>query len=622
MAQGRILLSIDEIMNGDFPTVQVIITALNAQGIPIEDLTPGNFSLSEAGREVTNLVVTPIFEHPLDIALVLDTSATMAYGEKPTAMENIAQAAREFIDSLAAEDQVALIAFSNDVRILQDLNADKSVLPAHLNSLIPQGNSALNDALTTALNLFKDRAKRPVIILLTDGFDSGISDATFEEVIKQADEQNVVVYPVGWRAARGSELQKLAELTFGRLQYLDEPNPGLSWFQAAFSSISKSLHTLRLQYKIEYLSSLLADGAEYELVVKVDYLGDHVEQSRRFTTLGRMVKVSLPDYIDGQVTGGIVKFAPQVSAPAPVKRLDISVDGALLTSLTSPPFEYEWDSSKYPAGEHILSFEVEDMAGNAGEATLRLVVQPPIMVRIIAPTRGASIRGRTQLVAEVTAISTISRVEFWADGNLLETLESGPYEVNWDTSSVPAGPHILKVAAVDINGFSAEDELSVNVEIGQGLGAAWLALLAVVVLAGVLIPIGLRTRKKRSTTLQKAAEPVAESSEAIPSLVPGEPFLRELEGMNPNHIWVLTTEEVRLGRKRGENDIPLKGLRASRYHALIRNVQGQFVVSSVNPENPIFVNNTPVYQQQTLQPGDILRAGDTVLRFEIQGQAE
>ena len=90
--------------------------------------------------------------------------------------------------------------------------------------------------------------------------------------------------------------------------------------------------------------------------------------------------------------------------------------------------------------------------------------------------------------------------------------------------------------------------------------------------------------------------------------------------MSPNQTWPISTDEVRLGRKRDENDIPLKGLSASRHHAVIRCIQGEYVIFTLNPKNPVIVNDQPVIDQQILHNGDLIRAGETVLRFELPGQ--
>jgi len=57
-------------------------------------------------------------------------------------------------------------------------------------------------------------------------------------------------------------------------------------------------------------------------------------------------------------------------------------------------------------------------------------------------------------------------------------------------------------------------------------------------------------------------------------------------------------------------------LNASRRQASIRYEQGQYVIYTLNPNNPALVNNSPVTNKAALKGGDIIRLGETVLRVE------
>jgi hypothetical protein len=141
-------------------------------------------------------------------------------------------------------------------------------------------------------------------------------------------------------------------------------------------------------------------------------------------------------------------------------------------------------------------------------------------------------------------------------------------------------------------------------------GNIWVVALAVALAVLILVLIlGLRARRRR----MKAAAPV-------PTMAPiggGGGLLRELEGMNPDQVWPLAGEEIRLGRKRDENDIHLSGRGASRRQAVIQTHMGAQILYNLKAENPVIVNGIPVQQQHTLQPGDIIQAGDSVFRYEV-----
>jgi len=241
---------------------------------------------------------------------------------------------------------------------------------------------------------------------------------------------------------------------------------------------------------------------------------------------------------------------------------------------------------------------------------INLSIQPPITINIISPTDQQTVSSPTSISTNVTAMAQVIKVEFSVDDALIYTVNAPPYEYQWDLKGVPAGNHKISVAAFDINGYSSQSSINVIVAIQQKSGLIWLAGIAALVVAAVLIPLGLRSRRRMQKVASSATIPPA-SSDQTPSA-----RISEMEGINPDQIWTLSSENIRLGRKRDENDIPLKGLKASRKHAVISYRQGQYVIQSLNPENPVIVNNQPV-QQQVLHDGDVIQAGETILKFEL-----
>jgi len=92
--------------------------------------------------------------------------------------------------------------------------------------------------------------------------------------------------------------------------------------------------------------------------------------------------------------------------------------------------------------------------------------------------------------------------------------------------------------------------------------------------------------------------------------------LIEREGFEPGHVWQLKGSEIRLGRKRDENDIMLKGLSASRFHAVINLTPNGATLKSLNPENPAYVNGQPIIEELLLRNGDVIKAGESEFLFE------
>jgi hypothetical protein len=220
------------------------------------------------------------------------------------------------------------------------------------------------------------------------------------------------------------------------------------------------------------------------------------------------------------------------------------------------------------------------------------------------------------IASDVIACDKIAKVEFFVDGNLINTLEDPPYETTWSPVVVQAGGHDILVRAVDINGYA--DEEMVRIEVGgRSFGGFGIVVAVALALAVLAVPLGLRARK-RMRTPKETPSPVAEKEMGqIPSGVT-QARLREIEGLNPDQEWMLpTSDEVRLGRKRDENDIPLLGKTASRRQAVIRFQNGDYYIYNLRPENPILIDGSPVMQQQLLQHGNTIQTGDSIFRFEV-----
>lgn len=92
-AQDPLRLNIDQVDFSRFPRVDVVVSVRDSLGLPVQGLFAEHFSLREAGTAISEYSVTPIYEQPLDLVLVMDTSATTGFGSKPTPLEAAGRAA-------------------------------------------------------------------------------------------------------------------------------------------------------------------------------------------------------------------------------------------------------------------------------------------------------------------------------------------------------------------------------------------------------------------------------------------------------------------------------------------------------------------------------------------------
>jgi VWFA-related protein len=601
---------IDYLDNSRFPQVDAYISVSDANGFPIKDLKQEVFVLTEDSTPIViqSFAAVQNKEQPLSIALIIDTSGSMRGQASPTPMQKSIEAAVSFVGQLSPKDRVAVIKFADTPEEVLPLTEDKARITQAIQSLEANGQyTALYDAIIKGLNSLESQSGRRIIVVITDGKDTGRGVFKSDDAMRELSTASIPIYPMGFGNVNANELKKMAELTGGSAKIL----PSVLELNKSFDEV---LSSLREQYFIRYVSSFPADDKQHELLATVGYGGGQENASYLFIAKSGSIPVALPDLQPNQVVGGLVKFSPTIDwPPVLIKSVDVYVDGTQISIIksTTEDFVYGWNSfaSSVTAGTHDFLVKVTDIGGNTGQADISLSVQPPITVEIVSPQNGSSLSGTKQITAKVTTLPgvTLSKVAFFVDNKELISVPADPtkteYTVDWSTGEARRYP--LRVVAYDTAGlFTTETEtIFVNVEPGGGGGVIAIVILA---FAALVIPLALRSRKRKGTVAVGAVGVSAS----------GKPSLYELEGMNPNQIWQIGVSELKLGRKREENDVHLKGVNASRRHAVIRFEHGQYFIHSLSVENPVMVNDVPVAQKRALVRGDIIRLGETVLRFD------
>jgi len=95
------------------------------------------------------------------------------------------------------------------------------------------------------------------------------------------------------------------------------------------------------------------------------------------------------------------------------------------------------------------------------------VVQPVLPLttpelEITSHSDGANVSGSETFVADVSDVDGVAKVEFYLDDELLDTLLESPYEVSYQTDSLSADTHIIKVVAIDRVGSVAQQEITIT----------------------------------------------------------------------------------------------------------------------------------------------------------------
>ena len=204
-------LTIRKIDTSAFPEVKV--SALFTGARP--DIT--EVSVRENGKLVTDLDVKPVSESttPVGIVLVIDTSGSMRANGR---LDQAKAAARSFVERKLANDQIALVTFSNEPRVAVNFTADPGPLVAAIDGLQPAGETALWDGVRTGADLLVDRADLlPYLVVLSDGADT-VSQSASADAFGRARSARAGVFSIALTGSGESDapaLRSLADETGG-----------------------------------------------------------------------------------------------------------------------------------------------------------------------------------------------------------------------------------------------------------------------------------------------------------------------------------------------------------------------------------------------------------------------
>ena len=157
----------------------------------------------------------------LDIVVAIDTSKSMlAEDIAPNRLQRAKLAALDLMQQ-AKSDRLGLVAFAGGAFLQCPLTIDDNAFRQSVESLdvhiIPQGGTALTEAITTALAAFKEGDNFKVLVLFTDGEEND-DDAGALAAAEAAAKEGMKIFTIGIGTAEG-ELLRLKDAK-GRTDYI------------------------------------------------------------------------------------------------------------------------------------------------------------------------------------------------------------------------------------------------------------------------------------------------------------------------------------------------------------------------------------------------------------------
>jgi VWFA-related protein len=247
----------DDVVRVETNLVQLNVGVVDKQGRAILNLSRNDFVIYEndVRQNIQDFEPTTT---PFSLVLMLDTSSSTQSFRQPLKM-----AALRFIDALAPDDRVSVVAFNDKFEVLQKFTSDRKKIASAIESprvTLGKGQTSFYEALRFSMRQFAGEGKRrKAIIVLTDGLDTEMRKADREAsakattneaaiasikpnasaplngVLNMADQLGITIYPLAlpsgdarllpfpdpqqiamYTAAR-ARLQTIADRTGGRL---------------------------------------------------------------------------------------------------------------------------------------------------------------------------------------------------------------------------------------------------------------------------------------------------------------------------------------------------------------------------------------------------------------------
>lgn len=264
--------------------VRLNVGVVDRQGHPVINLSQSDFIVKEDGVRQPIVSFEPT-QAPFSLVLLLDMS-----GSTLNFRTTLKQSALRFLDALAPDDRVAVVAFNDKIQTLSTFTTDRRKT-AYAVAELAKGAGSTNfyDALRYSLKLLSnEKPRRRAIVVLTDGIDtaqrnedraaalravSSNGDPTkavapeasraLRDVLDAADRQGVTIFPLAlpsgdprripdplpqqiavFSAAR-ARLQTLALRTGGRLHEIER----LEDMGRLYAEVAAEMRTL---YTIAY----------------------------------------------------------------------------------------------------------------------------------------------------------------------------------------------------------------------------------------------------------------------------------------------------------------------------------------------------------------------------------
>src|SRR6185369_805593 len=180
--------------------VNLNVSVTNRSGVALGNLRKEDFEVAENG-EAQKIEFFQSTSAPFNLVLLLDLS-----GSIKDKLDVVKSAALRFIDVLGPQDKVAVVTFTDEIRVVSQLTEDRVELKRRIKAIDQsRGGTAFYEAVWFSLmdTLRGTRGQRNAVVIMTDGVDSSLdrynpmqSRVSFNQLARRLEEADTIVFPI------------------------------------------------------------------------------------------------------------------------------------------------------------------------------------------------------------------------------------------------------------------------------------------------------------------------------------------------------------------------------------------------------------------------------------------
>ena len=185
-------------------TVAIYATVLGSDGRLTPDLRRNDFEVYDNGK-LQELTLFANDVQPITVVMLLDRSGSMLAN-----FQLVEQAAEQFVSVMGPADKARIGSFSNRIELdPRDFTSNHDELLGILRTeLQEEGPTPLWNAVNVGITALLHQEGRRVVLVFTDGVDNPANgrsnNSSLNDVMKRAEEENVMVYAIGFAGSNAS----------------------------------------------------------------------------------------------------------------------------------------------------------------------------------------------------------------------------------------------------------------------------------------------------------------------------------------------------------------------------------------------------------------------------------